>query len=114
MHRLSDGETGDRSAFFAALAPALWLVDVRGVCFDLMATRWRHGRSELTTKEDLHDLVDVLSEPNAEEALSYLRWLTSDRGTLFDEEFQAVRRGEAEIARGDYVTLADLRGALGG
>ena len=67
-----------------------------------------------TVKEELHHLVDVLSGPNADEALSYLRWLASESETLSDEDLEAARRGEEEVARGEYITLADLRQSLAG
>ena len=38
-------------------------------------------------------------------ALEYVRWLASEGETLSEEELAVVRRGEDEIARGEYVTL---------
>jgi hypothetical protein len=62
----------------------------------------------MTVKEELHSLVDLLDEDDAEEALDYLRWLASDTETLSEEELAAVREGEAQAARGEYTTLAEL------
>ncbi|HZR97472.1 MAG TPA: hypothetical protein VFE37_02125 [Chloroflexota bacterium] len=63
-------------------------------------------------KEELHALVDTLDDEDAGEALDYLRWLASDSETLSEEDMEEVRRGEEEIARGEYLTLAELRRAL--
>ena len=65
-------------------------------------------------KDELHALVDHLSDDDAAEALGYLRWLRSAADALSDEGLTQVREGEAEIARGDYVTLADLHRSLSG
>jgi predicted transcriptional regulator len=67
----------------------------------------------MTVKEELHHLVDLLGEETAKEALDYLRWLAADSETLSEDELAAVSRGEQEIARGEYVTLTDLRDTLG-
>jgi predicted transcriptional regulator len=62
----------------------------------------------MTIKEELHSLVDSLEDVDAKEALDYLRWLASDSETLTEEELAAVREGEAQAARGEYATLAEL------
>ncbi len=62
----------------------------------------------MTVKEDLHRLVELLPEDEAAEALDYLHWLMLDGETLADGESQMLRKGEEEIARGEYVTLDDL------
>ena len=62
----------------------------------------------MTVKEDLHRLVDLLPEEEAAEALDYLHWLMQDGETLSEGESEMLRRGEEEIARGEYVTLDDL------
>ena len=67
----------------------------------------------MTTKDDLHQLVDQLDEAAADELLEYAQWLTGDEDEpLTDEERARVEAGEAEIRRGDYVTLADLHQRL--
>ena len=66
----------------------------------------------MTAKEELHALVDGLADEDAAEALDYLRWLQAPGDTLSEEELGQVREGEAEIARGEYVTLADLTRSL--
>jgi hypothetical protein len=68
----------------------------------------------VTVKDELHSLVDSLDDLDAEEALDYLRWLASDSETLSPEDMEEVRRGEEEIARGEYLTLPELRRALEG
>jgi hypothetical protein len=59
----------------------------------------------VTVKEELHSRVDLLDDEDAEEALDYLRWLASDTETLSEEDWAAVREGEAQVARGEYTIL---------
>jgi len=66
----------------------------------------------VTIKEELHSLVDLLDDEAAAKALDYLWWLASDSETLSEDEWAAVREGEAQVARGEYVTLPELRRAL--
>lgn len=62
----------------------------------------------MTVKDDLHQLVDQLDEAAADELLDYARWLASEEDEpLTDEERAHVEAGEAEIPRGEYVTLED-------
>lgn len=64
----------------------------------------------MTVKDDLHHLVDELDEAEADELLEYARWLTATEDEpLTDEERAHVQSGEAELRRGDFVTLEDLR-----
>lgn len=63
----------------------------------------------MSAKAVLHQLVERLSDPDAEAALDYLHELLRDDEQLTDEEWVLVRQGEEEIARGDFVTLAELR-----
>jgi len=68
----------------------------------------------MTTKDDLHQLVDQLDEAAADELLDYTRWLAAEEDEpLTDEERARVEAGEAEIRRGDYVTLEDVKRRLG-
>jgi hypothetical protein len=68
----------------------------------------------MTTKDHLHQLVDQLDEAAADELLDYARWLAAEEDEpLTDEERKRVEDGEAEIRRGDYVTLEDLKRRLG-
>lgn len=67
----------------------------------------------MSIKHELHRLVDLLEEDDEESALDYLRWLLADEDLLTDDERAAVGLGEAELARGEYVTLDDLIQSLG-
>jgi hypothetical protein len=63
----------------------------------------------MTTKDDLHHLVDELDEAAADELLEYAHWLTAGEDEpLTVDELARVREGEAAIAAGDYVTLEEL------
>ena len=68
----------------------------------------------MTVKDELHQLVDLLPDTEAAAALDYVRWLLADEDTLTEEEMELVRRGQEEIARGDYVTLDELKRDLAG
>jgi len=59
-------------------------------------------------RAELHRLIDRLPEREAFDALDHMRWLLSDEDELTEEEWEAVREGEAEIARGEYVTLEEI------
>jgi hypothetical protein len=63
----------------------------------------------MTAKEELHKLVDELDEIDAAEVLAHVRWLLSDGEALSNEALEQVRHGEEEIARGEYVTLDELK-----
>jgi len=68
----------------------------------------------MTVKDDLHQMVDALDEAAADELLEYARWLAAEQDEpLSEDELTRVHEGEAEIARGEYVTLPDLRHRLG-
>jgi hypothetical protein len=66
----------------------------------------------MTVKDDLHHLVDELGEAAVGELLEYAQWLSEPEDTLTDEELVRVEAGKVEIARGDYVTLEELRRKL--
>lgn len=66
-----------------------------------------------TTKEEIIELVRALDEDGAVEVLDYVRWLLSDEDDpLTDEERSEGERAEAEMANGNYVTLAELDGDI--
>ena len=68
----------------------------------------------MTVKDDLHHLVDELDEAAADELLEYAQWLGAEQDEpLSEEELARVEAGEAEIRRGDYVTLEDVKRRLG-
>ncbi len=66
----------------------------------------------MTVKDEMRTLIDALPEEAADDALDYLRWLASDIDTLTEDELAEVRLGEAEIARGETVSLNELRRQL--
>jgi len=67
----------------------------------------------MTTRDDLLHLVDALDEDAVGELLDYAHWLAADDDEpLTEEESARVEAGKAEIARGDYVTLEELRRKL--
>ena len=76
----------------------------------------------MTTKDELHQLVDALDEDAAREALAYLQTLRLpaflrdaplDDEPVTEEEPAAVAEAEAAIARGEVVTGEDLERELG-
>ncbi len=66
----------------------------------------------MTLKDEKRILIEVLPDDAASDALDYMRWLARKVDTLTDAELAEVRLGEAEIARGETVTLAELRQQL--
>ena len=66
-----------------------------------------------TVKDELIELVHDLDDNSAAEVLDYVRWLLSaEDDPLTAEERSEVEQAEAEIARGDYVTLDELERKL--
>jgi hypothetical protein len=63
----------------------------------------------MSSRAELHQLVEQLSDTDAKVALDYLHELLDDEEQLTDAERELVRQGEDEIARGDVVALAELR-----
>jgi len=69
----------------------------------------------MTVKEQLRQLVDLIDEDveSLEEAIDYLRWLASDQPEdLTEEECKRVRKGEAQLARGEGVAWKDVKREL--
>ncbi len=77
-------------------------------------------------KQELHDLVDRLSDEDLAEALAYVRWLISDaasHGPLAavpiddepetEEERAAVGRALEQLQTGDVIPHAQVRRELG-
>ncbi|HLZ70254.1 MAG TPA: hypothetical protein VKV26_10150 [Dehalococcoidia bacterium] len=62
----------------------------------------------MTVREELHHLVEQMTEDDIAEVLDYVQWLLRADDTSTAEELERVRRGEAEIARGETVRFADL------
>ena len=68
----------------------------------------------MATKDELHELVDQLDEEAVDELLEYAQWLAAEEDEpLTDEELARVEAGEAELRRGESVTLDDLKRRLG-
>jgi predicted transcriptional regulator len=64
-------------------------------------------------KDELHRLVDELPDTALEPVRRFLQWILDeeigiDSLPLSPVEWDAVRRGEAEIARGEVIRLDDL------
>jgi len=67
----------------------------------------------VTTREELHRLIDTLDEPKACEVLEYIHWLMEESDTLTEEELAQVLEAEERIERGEYITLDQLERELG-
>lgn len=65
----------------------------------------------MTVKEAIHHLVDKLTDAEAAALLDYLN-MRADPETLTDDEMARVRQARAELERGDYVTIEELRKEL--
>lgn len=78
----------------------------------------------VVTKQDLHKLIDEIPEQEHQAAAKYLTRLRDlandpvyqafmnaplDDEPLTDEDIAAIEEAEAEIARGEYFTLEDIR-----
>jgi hypothetical protein len=66
----------------------------------------------MSIHQEIHALIDQLGAEEAEETLDYIRWLLAGDDTLTEAELELVKAGEAQIARGEYETLADFRRSL--
>jgi hypothetical protein len=64
----------------------------------------------MTTKDDLHQLVDALDEAATDELLEYAQWLLEPMDTLTHEERARVEAGKAA---GEFTTLEEVRRKLG-
>lgn len=66
-------------------------------------------------KEELHRLIDQLTERKTFDALDHVRWLLSDEEeTLTEAEREQVERDLEEIRHGHYVTLDEMKRQLAG
>ena len=63
--------------------------------------------SSPTLKEELHSLIEQLSDEEAEQILDYIN-MRLDPDELTEEEVQAVLRAREEVERGETVTLDQL------
>lgn len=69
-------------------------------------------RRTMSAREELHLLIDHLPADELEDVLDYAQWLAADHDTLTDDEIEAVRLGEEQIAQGRFVRLPDVRRRL--
>lgn len=61
-----------------------------------------------TAKQALHEMIEAMSEKEAEDLLDYLN-LLADPDELTEEELRDIEVARQEIARGEYVTLEEFR-----
>lgn len=81
----------------------------------------------VVTKHDLHQLIDEIPEQEHQAAADYLKRLRDlandpvyqafmnapiDDEPLTEEDLAAIKEAEAEIARGEYYSLEDIRNDL--
>jgi hypothetical protein len=67
-----------------------------------------------TAREKLMEMVRDLDDEGAAVVLDYVHWLLAvEDEPLTPEERVEVEQAEAEVARGDYVTLDQLERELG-
>ena len=68
----------------------------------------------MSDKQQLHTLVDMLPETDCHTASRFLHFLVDEAidEPLTEEDWQAIRLGQAEIARGEYTTLDELKREL--
>ena len=74
----------------------------------------------MTTKEELHRLIDNLDEETAREVLDYVSRLPADSDALTEEdlvlteeELIQAREALVRMDRGEYITLDQLEQELG-
>lgn len=67
----------------------------------------------MTEREEAHLLIDRLPDETLVDLLDELRSLASETDQITDEEMAAADRGQAQIDRGEYVTLRELKRSLG-
>jgi hypothetical protein len=81
--------------------------------------------AQMSVKDELHDLVERLSDSGAAEALSYLRELADERPPRFttdqaplddepetEEERAAVAKAKAQRARGQVISAEEAKRRL--
>jgi len=66
----------------------------------------------MTTRARIHELVDQLADEKTAEALDYLGWLLLDEDEASPEELAQAELGRAQIARGEYITLEEVKRSL--
>jgi hypothetical protein len=66
----------------------------------------------VTAKESLRQLIDEMSDEEAQELLAYLN-LLADPDVLTESELAKVVEAEAAIERGEFLTLTEVRARYG-
>lgn len=67
----------------------------------------------MTVKQALREWIDRMSDEEAAELLDRLEWEATDEEELTPEELEVVRKGLAEIARGETVPAEEVYRELG-
>ena len=68
--------------------------------------------AEVSAREELHERIDALSDDECERLLDMV-WLHFEDYVLTPAEEEAVAEARAEIARGEFITGAQLREKYG-
>jgi predicted AAA+ superfamily ATPase len=63
-------------------------------------------------KEERRRLIELLPAREAVDALDRVRWLLSEEEELTEEELKQVQEDFAEIRRGEYVILDEVKRRL--
>ena len=66
----------------------------------------------MTAKESLRQLIDEMSDEEAQELLAYLN-LLADPDVLTESELAKVVEAEAAIERGEFLTLTEVSARYG-
>jgi len=69
--------------------------------------------ADMNVKEALYEWVDRMSDEEAAELLARLEWEVTDEEELMPEEWEEVRNGLLEIARGETVPAEEVYRELG-
>jgi hypothetical protein len=73
-------------------------------------------KTEKSVKARLRELVELIDEDeeSMEEAIDYLRWAASNQPEeLTPDEWEALRKGKEQIARGETVPWDEVKRELG-
>ncbi|KJS10386.1 MAG: hypothetical protein VR67_19050 [Peptococcaceae bacterium BRH_c8a] len=66
----------------------------------------------MSTKEALRQAIGKLNEDNARVVLKFVLYLLDEEEGLTPEDLAAIKKGEEQIARGEVVTLDELKKEL--
>jgi len=66
----------------------------------------------VSTKEALRQAIGKLNEDNARVVLKFVLYLLDEEEGLTPEDLAAIKKGEEQIARGEVVTLDELKKEL--